>query len=639
MKFGKDIDVIEQLQETIQTSSFIQKVKKINQGLFEEKNLRALTAVEITQLKEQRNFCKNWKQIKVTKNFSAENIISSTFLGKATIGDLSGSLMVDGFEHQCGILNSVLYNVQIGDHCIVGNVQTLSGVALEGECAVVNCLSVTHGNKKNFGVGEELALAIESGGREIRIFPEINIDVARIICSSRNNKKLLQDYSDLIDEYARLVYSEWSILSQGAQILNSPKVKNVYLGEYAYIDNALNVENTVMISSREEVSKITNGAFVSNSVVQWGCEITTGSVIENSIFTEYSYAKRQAMVYDSLIGANTSIAEGEVTSSLVGSFVGFHHQALLISAFWPEGKGNISYGANVGSNHTGKEPDQEIWPGEGTFMGLSVVIKFPTDFTQGPYSMISSSVTTLPQKMSFPFSLINIPSHAFPDISPAYNEIQPAWILYDNFFMIQRNENKFKQRNKAKRIDIKYDVIRPSIIDKMIDARNRLMDVEEMLEVYTDHEIEGLGKNYLLEKNRVKAIDAYTGTIQYYCCRELYRHVLMQIDLKVAKNMDEVDYEDGSLEWLHAKSLFASELNIEDLTVAEAKTCLEELIDMVQDIANQIMSAKKRDDVRGRKIIRDYEDSHTSALENKTVKSAFDDVERYRVNIKRVIAL
>ena len=52
------------------------------------------------------------------------------------------------------------------------------------------------------------------------------------------------------------------------------------------------------------------------------------------------------------------------STSLVGPFVAFHHQALLIAAYWPEGKGNIAYGANVGSNHTGKAPDQEIRPGE-----------------------------------------------------------------------------------------------------------------------------------------------------------------------------------------------------------------------------------------------------------------------------------
>ena len=74
------------------------------------------------------------------------------------------------------------------------------------------------------------------------------------------------------------------------------------------------------------------------------------------------------------------------------------------------------------------------------------------------------------------------------------------------------------------------------------------------------------------------------------------------------------------------------------LTVAAAKECLENLIEMVQDIATQIMTAKKRDDTRGKRIIRDYGDSHSSAAENKIVKSAFDDVERYKVNIKRIIS-
>ena len=92
-----------------------------------------------------------------------------------------------------------------------------------------------------------------------------------------------------------------------------------------------------------------------------------------------------------------------MSSSLVGPFVGFHHQALLIagewvmdtwcvagvyvltyppacalpvlacaSAMWPAGKGNVGYGANVGSNHTGKAPDQELRPGEGCVLRVAL---------------------------------------------------------------------------------------------------------------------------------------------------------------------------------------------------------------------------------------------------------------------------
>src|SRR4029077_20042916 len=119
----------------------------------------------------------------------------------------------------------------------------------------------------------------------------------------------------------------------------------------------------------------------------------------------------------------TCVAEGEVTASLVGPFVGFHHQALLIAALWPEGKGNVGYGANVGSNHTSKAPDQEFRAGEGLFLGLGVSIKFPSAFRRAPYSIIACGVNTLPQKVTFPFSLINAPSARWPGISLAYNEI------------------------------------------------------------------------------------------------------------------------------------------------------------------------------------------------------------------------
>ena len=95
------------------------------------------------------------------------------------------------------------------------------------------------------------------------------------------------------------------------------------------------------------------------------------AIVENSLLIEHSCVERHAKVVRSIIGPNTSIAEGEVTSCLVGPFVGFHHQALLIGALWPEGKGNIGYGAECGFKPYGQAPDQEIRCGEGAFFGLA----------------------------------------------------------------------------------------------------------------------------------------------------------------------------------------------------------------------------------------------------------------------------
>lgn len=57
----------------------------------------------------------------------------------------------------------------------------------------------------------------------------------------------------------------------------------------------------------------------------------------------------------SILGPDSGVGAGECHHSLVGPFVGFHHQALLIAAIWPLGRGNVGYGANVGSNHTSRQ--------------------------------------------------------------------------------------------------------------------------------------------------------------------------------------------------------------------------------------------------------------------------------------------
>jgi hypothetical protein len=91
------------------------------------------------------------------------------------------------------------------------------------------------------------------------------------------------------------------------------------------------------------------------------------------------------------------------------------------------------YGANVGSNHTSKAPDQEIRPGEGVFFGLGTCIKFPANYQRSPYTVIATGVCALPQKVEFPFALINTPGESITGLSPAINEISPGWLLSDRW--------------------------------------------------------------------------------------------------------------------------------------------------------------------------------------------------------------
>ena len=66
--------------------------------------------------------------------------------------------------------------------------------------------------------------------------------------------------------------------------------------------------------------------------------------------------------------------------------------------------------------------------------------------SESPYTIIAAGVTTLPQRVAMPYSLINTVGELIPGASPALNVISPGWVLSDNAYTVVRNENKFVAR-------------------------------------------------------------------------------------------------------------------------------------------------------------------------------------------------
>jgi hypothetical protein len=499
---------------------------------------------------------------------------------------------------------------------------------------IFNVGSLVCSGKSSFGNGREISVGIETGGREVLSFAEMTIPIAHAVSTGRNYTALIENYKSFINKYTALCSIGAGVIETDCIIRHTPKIEDCYIGRSTIIDGATLVQNSTILGSAEEPVKISHGAYVKNSCIQWGCQVTSMAIVDDSVLTEHSHVERHGKVTQSIIGPNTIIGEGEVTASLVGPFVGFHHQALLIAAIWPEGKGNVGYGANIGSNHTSKAPDQEIWCGEGTFFGLAVNIKFPSDFTKAPYSIIATAVTTLPQRVEFPFSLINNPSLVPEGVPAAYNEITPAWVLSDNIYTVKRNEGKYIKRNKAKRSVFIFDVFRPDIIDMMIEARKRLSEISQRKDFYTMKDIPGLGKNFMTEVSRIKAIAGYSQYIEYYSLCGLKRHIDNLIKAG-SKDLGPAIYTTATNDTLwehHRKTLLNSGLDSNFV-----KDNLLQLGIMEQDIARAVQEAKEKDDARGAKIIADYATAHSPAAEDSFIKETWIRVEKVKKEIETLL--
>jgi len=301
---------------------------------------------------------------------------------------------------------------------------------------------------------------------------------------------------------------ERSVIGRGAKVCNVNALENLHLGDFASIEN---------------------DAIVQDSIIE-----------NNSIVTD------NAIVKSSFIGAFSHIGEAEISNSLLGPLMQVHHHSLLISALWAEGRGNVGYGANVGSNHTGRMPDQEITPGLGQFFGLGCSIKFPANFTEAPFTMIATGVVCEAQRLKFPFSLIKSP-----------NEIIPGWVYSKNIYGVFRNIYKWDKRSGAKNnLDLLYS---KTIINPVLNACNALkaflLDKNTLPLTITEKELLGIGSNYIKAENIEKIIEAY-------------------------------------------------EMYIEDCNFYQKNKKLE------PSILSRIEENLKRDEIRGQKIFDDYMDFH-----------------------------
>lgn len=186
---------------------------------------------------------------------------------------------------------------------------------------------------------------------------------------------------------------------------------------------------------------ISNSA-VSNVVLHSDSKITD-SIVRSSYVMSHTSIIDAALILSSILGPDSHYGSGETHCSLLGPNTVAHHQSLCISHISPGGRTNLGYGANAGSNHTGRLPDAEFWNGEGVFIGLAAVVKFSCDLSRSYYTLVAAgTVVNSGVVVTAPFSLVT--SNGNGD-----TEVRPGWVVYSSPYTIARAVGKFKNRSKA----------------------------------------------------------------------------------------------------------------------------------------------------------------------------------------------
>lgn len=390
---------------------------------------------------------------------------------------------------------------------------------------------------------------VETGERRVPIVPHFDHNDVAFLGSAVGREKI-EECILLRNEIRDKLRG---VIGRDAVVSHCSCIQNSLILDKGRVSNATAVRGSILMNG----ASAGDGALVRNSVLQWNSSVDSFAIVENSIVGECAVVERHGKLTDSFLGADSVLGEGEVTASVVGPLTGIHHQSLLIAAMWPGGLGNIGYGANIGSNHTSRLPDQEIKPGTGQFFGLSTSVKFPADFSRSPFTIIATGLTTLPQRVSFPFSLITLPRKRPQNVPDGWCRLIPGWMLSENLYSVLRNSWKYKNRLRAVHTTVDTSVFSEEVLEQVRDAKERL-------EQHSGSNIPGVGKNFITEEDRLKGI-------------EVYRKCLRSLELW-KKHLTE--------------SLNAGETG--------------EMLDLLRYVRSTTISSRAKDYKRGDRIIDDY---------------------------------
>ena len=562
--------------------------------------LRNLTAEEVTTLEKNGNRCEDWNRVLVEPNFDPARVQRSVFMGDVRLPAFYGTLLLPGdVSFPTGIYDSLVHNC-IVENALVYKVSMLSNVLVRSSAVVHNVGTLVSSGKINFMIGSTMSVGNEMGGRELFVFPDITMDLVEAQLFHKAESDVQQSFEEQLKNFREEISLPFGVVGKGAVVSNTNIVRNSWIGAHARVEGAAKIRNTIILSSLEESTHIYDSVIIENSDLQMGVKVHTGAEVQRSVLMSRSKVGCKAIVKSSIVAPCCHIEEGEVNSSYMGPLTQMHHHSLLIAALWPEGCGNLGYGANVGSNHTGRMPDQEIMPGQGMFFGLGVNVKFPANYRESPFTLIASGVTTMPQRVKFPFSLIRSGDPQLMGVPARLNEILPAWNYARNAYALDRNIYQYAQRGKGAVPNSYFSLYGAETVHYAFDAYCRLQ-VNQVQDVYTKEHIDGLGENFLRERVRQKALKTYGEYLERYVLDQMI--ALVENDASLALQPPR-----------ELRRLLSGDLNREVSRVVPMPATFDELVKRYRTLEKEwfdgVAHGLDKDIARGKEIFDDYESAH-----------------------------
>lgn len=322
---------------------------------------RPLSTQEIATLERQHCKASDWNLIQVKDGFDVTRLESVSFIGSNTIGNFSTSTTTsEGLVLPNGIYHATLQNCIVDDEVLIYNIErAIVNSHIEHHAVVLNCDSIACVGTSSFGCGTTVSVLNETGGREVKLCPELTAQVAYLLAFYRHDEALIQTINHAIDVQTEQHQSDTLTIGEHAQVIGCKEIRNVNIGAYANIHNATLLQNGTIVSDQSFPAEVGDNVIARDFITLWGSQITEGALLERTFVGEGSIVGKQFSAAESLIFANCQLFHGESCAIIAGPFTVSHHKStLLIGGYYSffnagSGSNQSNHMYRLGASHQG----------------------------------------------------------------------------------------------------------------------------------------------------------------------------------------------------------------------------------------------------------------------------------------------
>ncbi len=441
---------------------------------------RHLKTKEIALLEENLNTSTCWDDVLVTDPFNPSLIKNSEFYGLVRLGTMDKQIVsFHDFSVPVGITNSRIVSCDIGNCCAVLDCSYLSHYIIADHVILYRIGEMQTTNHAKFGSGvlkegedPDVMITVdimnEAGGRAVRLFNGMIPADAYLWGSYRDDQALMKAFNTLTDNTCDTKRGYYGYVGSQSIVKSCDTIKDVWIGEGAYIKGANKLKNLRLRSTLAEPVQIGEGVELVNGIIGSGSRVFYGCKAIRFMMGDNCNLKYGARLIHSILGDNSTVSCCEVLSNLIFGGHEQHHNNSFLIASMIQGQSNMAAGANIGSNHNSRGNDGEMVAGRGFWPALSSTLKYDCRFAS--YVLIAKG--NYPHELNIPLPFCLLGADAKEDrrvVMPAY------WWMY-NMYALERNSYKYRTRDKRKviRQRIETDYLAPDTVNEILGARDLL---------------------------------------------------------------------------------------------------------------------------------------------------------------------